>query len=191
MRYIYLGKRIRLSTVLPVFVYLWAVFSGHATALSAAAAILIHEAGHITSGLFLRRRISAVTLSALGADIVYTGAVSYKADLLIAFAGPLFSLTAGLLFYRLFPLLSVISAAYGLLNLIPVPCFDGGRMLKSALYSCTDISVSDRICDITSVFFLLIMYLFSVFVLFYTSFNASLLLICAYIFVKSYMQMGK
>ena len=84
-----------------------------------------------------------------------------------------------------------VSLAYGLLNLIPVPCFDGGRALYGVSHLLAPAPAADVICDAVNIFFLLLLYLFSVFILFYTSFNASLLLICAYIFVKSYMQMGK
>ena len=188
MRYIFLGKRLKCAVFLPALVFLWVVFAGYKTALFSLAAAAVHEAGHIISGLAARRKIASVTLSALGADIEYTGAVPYKTDVITALSGPFFSIAAGLLFYRLFPVFSAASLIYGLLNLIPVPCFDGGRALRCALYLFADISKADVICDAVCVFFLIIMYVFSVFLLFYTSFNASLLLICAYVFIKSYVK---
>ncbi len=189
MRYIFAGKRIKISVFLPVFIYLWTVFSGYEAAVSAAAAVLIHETGHLAAGLFSRRGIKSVTLSLFGADIEYSGVVPYKTDLFIALSGPLASLAAGALLYGYLPVFSGISVIYGLMNLIPVPCFDGGRALRSALYSIADVCTAGRICDTVNVVLLLIMYLFSVFLLFYTSFNASLLLICIYVFADSYVKM--
>ena len=189
MRYIFLGKRLRCGTYLPVMIYLWAVFAGCETAFFSLAAVAIHEAGHIFAGAAAKRKINSVTLTALGADIEYSGAVPYKTDLIIALSGPLYSIASGLIFFRFFPIFSVISVIYGVLNLIPVSCFDGGRALRCALYLFADIDAAGRICDVIGVFFLIIMYVFSVFLLFYTSFNASLLFVCAYVFIRSYIKM--
>ena len=189
MRYIYLGKRLKCSVFLPPLIFLFCVSAGLQRSFSAFAAVILHEAGHITAGLILKRKISYATLSALGADIEYTGAASYKADIITALCGPVFSLISRFLLCGVFYEFAVISVIYGLMNLIPVPCFDGGRALRGALYSSSDITVSERICDAVSVFCLIIMYLFSVFLLFYTSFNASLLFLCAYVFFDSYIKM--
>lgn len=191
MRYIFLGKKVRLSTLLPSAVYLWAYFCGYETALASLFAVLIHEAGHLTAGIVLRRRISSVTLSALGADIEYTGVSSYKTNLLIAVAGPFASILAGAVTTGGFSVFSSVSVIYGMMNLIPVPCFDGGRALRCILYNCAGVVTADKICDAVSVVFLLVLYLFSVFLLFYTSFNASLLFICFYVFADSYIKMNK
>lgn len=169
--------------------YFWVITAGQKTALASFFAVASHEAGHIAAGLLMRRKIYAVTLSPLGADIKYTGASSYKTDLISALAGPVFSLVSGFLLYGAFYEFAVISVIYGLMNLIPVPCFDGGRALRCVIYSYADVVKAEKICDAVSLFFLIIMYLFSVFLLFYTSFNASLLFICAYVFAESYVKM--
>ena len=189
MRYIFLGKRVRLSVFLPATLYFWTVFAGPEAALQSFSAVVLHECGHIFAGLVTGRKISVVTLSPFGADIGYTGASSYKTDVLTALAGPFVSVISGILFYKAFYGFAVISFIYGLLNLIPVPCFDGGRTLRCILRSSADIVKADLICDAVSVLFLIIMYVFSVFLLFYTSFNASLLFICAYVFTESYVKM--
>lgn len=189
MRYIFLGKRVRCSTLLPLLAYLWCVFAGVKTAFFSLAAVAVHEAGHIIAGYLTRRKISSLTLSPLGADIVYTGTASYGSEIFAAFSGPFFSLFSGIALYGALPGFSAVSIAYGLLNLIPVPCFDGGRALRSVLYSLTELSAADKICGAVNIVFLIIMYLFSVFLLFYTSFNASLLLLCAYVFADSYLKM--
>ncbi len=189
MKYIFLGKRVRLSVFLPLTLYLWVIFAGYETALSSLFAVAVHEAGHILAGLVMKRKISAVTLSPLGADIKYAGVVSYETELFSALAGPVFSLISGFLLYGAFYEFAVISVIYGAVNLIPVPCFDGGRALRCTVYRWTGVLKADMICDAVYVVFLIIMYLFSVFLLFYTSFNASLLFVCAYVFAESYVKM--
>lgn len=188
MRYIYIGKTVKCSVFLPVLLYFWYVISGARTFLCLVFAVVIHEAGHIIAGLAMRRMISSFTLSPLGADIEYSGAVSYGAEIIIALAGPLASVLAGAacFFSRDFAVVSVI---YGIINLIPVPCFDGGRALRFFICFFFDILLSDKICSAVNIIFLIIMYLFSVFLLFYTSFNATLLFLCAYVFLNSYVKM--
>ena len=189
MLYIYLGRKIKVNILLPLLLFL-RFYSG-VSVLPAAVAVIIHEAGHFLTGAALGLKAEAVTLSPLGADIRYAGIIPYKTDVLTALAGPLssviFALAARFISHEYF----AVSLIYGLLNLLPVPCFDGDRMARGVVYGRLPYDKADTVCCVINTVFLILLYLFSVFLLFYTSFNASLLLICAYIFVKSYMQMGK
>ena len=188
MIYIYFGRKFRLSVLVPLLIFL-RFYSGDSV-LTAAAAVIIHEAAHFTAGAALGLKTETVTLSPLGADIKYRGVIPYKTETALALSGPLVSIIAAFaarfISYDFF----TVSLIYGLLNLLPVPCFDGGRALNALVFLFAPYRTADVICSVISTVFLILLYLFSVFILFYTSFNASLLFICAYIFVKSYIKMA-
>lgn len=186
MRYIYLGKRIRIGTCLPAAAYLYAALKGAGPALSVICALLVHEAGHAAAAAACGRKFDALTLTLQGADLSYGGVTSYGADMAVCAAGPFFNLITAALF-RVFPDFAAASLFYGLLNLVPAPCFDGGRVLRAALLRRLG-TTADRICAAAELASLFALYLFSVFVLFYTGANATLLIVCAYVFAVSYMR---
>ncbi len=188
MPYILIGPKIRLSPLLPPLLFL--LFRSGAPLLSACAAVAIHEAAHAAAGVFLRLEAETVTVSPLGADIRYKGVIPYGAEVTLALAGPaasVLSAFAALFFLREY---FSVSLVYGLLNLVPVPCLDGGRALYGILHILAPAEKADALCRAVNVVFLMLLYLFSVFLLFYTSFNASLLFLCAYIFINSYVKMA-
>ena len=100
MRYIYLTKRIRCGTALPLLVYLFFIFAGAEKGAAALLCVAVHEAGHIAAGLALARKVQTVTIDILGADIGYAGTPSYAQDMLAAAAGPAASGVSGLLLCR-------------------------------------------------------------------------------------------
>lgn len=178
-----------MNILLPLLLFL-RFYSG-VSVLPAVVAVIIHEAGHFIAGAALGLKAEAVTLSPLGADIRYAGVIPYKTDVLAAFAGPLLSVVSAFAFRFISHEYFAVSLIYGLLNFLPAPCFDGDRIARGIVYGGFPYAFADVICSVINTVFLILLYLFSVFLLLCTSFNASLLLICAYIFVKSYMQMGK
>lgn len=187
MPYIYLGPKIKISAFLPPLLFL--LFCTGAPVLSAAVSVIIHEAAHLAAGAFFRLKPAAVTVSPLGADIKYSGVIPYKTEIPLALSGPFLSVVFAFAVRPFSRECFSVSLIYGLLNLLPVPCFDGGRALCAAVYGRFSYNTADAVCGAVNTVFLILLYLFSVFVLFYTSFNASLLLICACIFVRSYVKM--
>ena len=186
--YIYIGKKVRVSAVLPVLVWLFVRTAGAGTAAAALIAVALHETAHIAAGRILGLKIDAAALTACGADISYRGAVPYAADIGTALSGPAVGIISGALLYRLYPSFSVVSVIYGIINLLPVYGFDGGRAFSAAVHCAAGYETADRICGAVHAVFLLLLYPVAVFFLFYTSYNASYLLLAAYVFVSSYVR---
>ncbi|MBR3893919.1 MAG: hypothetical protein IKJ35_02105 [Clostridia bacterium] len=103
-------------------------------------AALLHEGGHLIAARLLRIPISGVRMSFLGARLEVSGRVmSYGEEWLLCAAGPFASLCAAALaapLWRSFEVARAFSCAslvLGLLNLLPIQSFDGGRMLSCML----------------------------------------------------------
>ncbi len=107
-------------------------------------AAALHEVGHLAAARFLKIPIHAMRFDLLGARIDVKGRIlSYGEEWLLCMAGPLSSLVASLvgsLFWshtKLAIAFSCASLLLGLLNMLPIQTFDGGRMLECALLSFT------------------------------------------------------
>ena len=103
-------------------------------------AALFHECGHLLAARLLGIRIALLELD-LGGARLYPARIirSYRAEGLLAAAGPFFSLLLALLLTgRSSPLAAALRAAtlsLALFNLLPIEGFDGGRMLCALLAS--------------------------------------------------------
>ena len=103
-------------------------------------AAFVHELGHLAAARRMRIPLESIRFDPLGARIcVKRRMLSYGQEWLLAAMGPLFSLLAslaaaplwrGYAFARAF---SCASLLLGMLNLLPVSTFDGGRMTEVAL----------------------------------------------------------
>lgn len=132
----------------------------------------IHEAGHIAAAKFLKIPVRALRFHLLGAGLEPGGRLlSYGEEFLLCAAGPLCSLFCAAapavfwehsLFLRQF---SCTSLTLGLLNLLPVRGFDGGRMLESALSSFLGIRAADRALTASSLILLFLLWAVAVYFL--------------------------
>lgn len=146
-----------------------------------ALAALLHEAGHLTAAAFLHVPIASLRPDALGARLEVKGRMlSYGEEWLLCAFGPLFSLlgaAAGALLWagsvraRIF---SCASLLLGLLNLLPIFSFDGGRMLACALSFVARPQVAERILRAVSFVFLILLWMSAVYVLLRTGDGLSL-----------------
>lgn len=130
------------------------------------AAALLHELGHFLAAMWLHIPLSGFKLDLLGARIeVGEKYLSYGEEWLLASAGPLISLTASILaapFWstsRLSIMFSCASLLLGILNLLPIRTFDGGRMLEATLLSFSNPTVTNRVMSASS--FTLLFFLWS------------------------------
>lgn len=185
MRYIYLSSRMKISVLLPGALFLLLVRCGAETAFCAVAAVTVHELGHFAAGRLLGYRAESFTVGLSGADIRYSGVMSYKDDMLISLAGPFASFAAAALSASFFSRFSLYSLAYGALNILPVGVFDGGRALHALLLLYLPFRAAERAFSAVSFSVLFLLYLTGVFVLLYTAFNASLFYVCVYAFAAA------
>ncbi len=100
------------------------------------AACTLHEIGHCAAALSVGSRICALRLTAVGAEMRLSPAVSlsYARDAWIALAGPAVSLiTAWIASQVGANLFAGLNLSFGLFNLLPIRPLDGGRILEDLL----------------------------------------------------------
>ena len=188
MRYIYVGKKLRIGVEMLPLLCIWIREDGYA-ALSAVAAVILHEAAHAAAAVLCGRKITSLTLTLPGADMRCAGVCSYRAELLTFLSGPAVS-AACAVFYPAAPAFALYSLTYGVLNLLPAPCLDGGRALYCAVSAGSGAETAERTARVCCAVTLTALYPCAVFLLFYTSFNCSLLVLCVCVFSSYFRDTG-
>ena len=165
-------ERVRISPLVAVFFVGLILTDRSLLCLSAFLAAAFHELGHLCAARLLRIPIRRLRLDLLGARLDTVGRLlSYGEEWLLCWAGPMFSLIMSValsvfweisLFARL---LSCASLLLGLLNLLPIRGFDGGRMLAAAVSVTLGEGAAEYVLRLTSFLFLFLLWAVSVFFL--------------------------
>ena len=116
-------------------------FLGTGFALTAIAAAMWHEAGHIAAISLCGGKVRCLRGQAWGMLLEYDGQLSYGEEIVCALSGPAASFIGaavsgtlcGLLRWDWLTLFSGISAIYGIFNLMPAGVADGGRAILAAI----------------------------------------------------------
>ena len=140
------------------------------TVFALALAVSVHEAGHLLAARILKIRVEKIQFGLLGARIGIVGLQSYKNEALLAAAGPAASFLCAALTFPLSPSgffgqVCALSLILGFLNLLPVQTFDGGRGADCLLSARIGADLAERILRWVSFAFLLLLWLFSVYLL--------------------------
>jgi stage IV sporulation protein FB len=154
--------------------------------LSAAA---IHELGHIAAAKLLSINLSELRLDVLGARLGTCGRLcSYPALIALCIAGPAINF---LCFVIALPFCNRVewlhefglsSLSLGLMNLIPVEGFDGGRILHGLLCKFLQPDWAERICRILSFCSILLLWMLSVWLLLRTGSSLTLFVFSCLLF---------
>ncbi|MBQ8310627.1 MAG: site-2 protease family protein [Clostridia bacterium] len=145
-------------------------------------AAFLHEGGHLLAAKIMQIPLRNLRLDLLGARLDVAGRiVSYSEEWLLCAAGPITSLLCSALvapFWQLSQFAVIFSCAsllLGLLNLLPITTFDGGRMLESFLLSFTTIENTRRIMKGFTFLFLFLLWASAVYFLLRSNDGLSLL----------------
>ncbi len=135
-------KRLLIQPLALIYLLWLLVIDKSGIAAMSLLAAALHEVGHLLAAHFLKIPIRAMRFDLLGARIDVKGRIlSYGEEWLLCMSGPLSSLLFSLIgsFFwshtKLAIAFSCASLLLGLLNLLPIQTFDGGRMLECALLS--------------------------------------------------------
>ena len=101
-------------------------------------AATVHEMGHIIAAIVLKMKLNGLSLSLFGARIgISSPMYSYKKELMLALAGPLANIISGSISLSIYNIgseneyllfFAIASFFLGILNLLPIKSFDGGRI---------------------------------------------------------------
>jgi len=160
-------------------------------------AAAVHESGHIIAARLLRIKFYEMRLGIFGARLnTGAGMYSYKTELLLAAAGP-FANFLSLLFA--FPLLHFFptasdyiklfllsSAALGIMNLLPVKSFDGGRIFTCIFSSKSPLAV-EKFLSFLSFLSIFTLWCVSLYLLLRFSTSLSLFIFSVSLFAKIFI----
>lgn len=156
------------------------IFTRSYLSLAALLAAFTHEMGHLFAASVCGVPIKELKLDIFGAALTPEKAFySYKKEIAVASGGPLVNLIFAF-FIIVFcksrgPFLELFLTAslfLGVLNLLPIRDFDGGRILHCSVSSVLSVRIADRICSVASFVVLLALWMLSVYMM--LQFGASL-----------------
>ena len=155
-------------------------------------AAAVHELGHIGAAWALGIRLRALELDVMGAQL--TPALpfpSYRAELLLAAAGPAASLLLGCFLlphaHPFAQLLLTTTLAFALFNLLPIEQFDGGRIVSALLAPFLPVRAAGRVRGALSYTTLLLLFALSSCCLLRYGQNLALAVLCASLFARIFL----
>jgi len=154
-------------------------------------AILFHEAGHLLAIKAFGSEIVELRLESTGAAIIYDDSrMSYKAELVTALAGPLFSFILayisallGKIWGEFWFTLSGVSLVLCAFNMLPAALLDGGRVLYMTLAHFFGTERAEKISFFVSCFVSLGVILPGLWLLMKTGWNFTLLICGVWLFL--------
>lgn len=157
-------------------------------------AALLHEIGHVITMKLCGEKITTITILPFGIDIKKAPSVtSYKSDLFICSAGIITNILLIVIFKKLpqTPNTTLfITSNYLLIfvNILPIKSLDGGQFLEKIISIKYNISTAENVLTITSFIFILLLGSVAVWLLFSSSYNFTLLLMCMYLFCGIFLK---
>ena len=165
-------KRFLIQPLALIYLLWMLLFDKSGLAAMSLLAAALHEIGHLVAARAMHIPIGAMRFDLLGARIDVKGRIlSYGEEWLLCASGPLSSLVfslVGSFFWshsKLAIAFSCASLLLGLLNLLPIQTFDGGRMLECALLSFTSPKRTSDVLRGCTFFFLWLLWAFSAYLM--------------------------
>ncbi len=165
-------------------------------ALAALFAATLHELGHILMAALCKIRLKTCKIGLYGAGICPDGncLYSYGKELLLCLGGPLVNLTSFAILVRhpaeqgsfLYCFL-FSSLILGVMNLLPIKDFDGGRILSALLSLRFTPTSADRILKVCSFTCIFLLWCFSVYLLLRFSASLSLFIFSISLFCRIFI----
>ena len=136
--------------------------------------IFIHECGHRIALWVFKKPFLGISLNTRGARMGYGGVLSYREECIVCLCGPLANFLLGLLSLALahgsrdFSLLFMgVNFFYAITNLLPLPSYDGERILRILLSSAIGASAGERVIYCIGFFLRTLMLFLSLYLIFY------------------------
>lgn len=154
--------------------------------------VLIHELSHLLCAVFMGVEIKSIVILPFGMTLrLSSDLIRYpKKEVMIALSGPLSNvimIAIAQLFYKSygenlnFLLFLIVNWSVLILNLIPVPPLDGGRVLRAVLIKSSGLIKSAKVIQKLSRVFVAVIFTLGILILVVTRGNPSLCIIGAFL----------
>lgn len=160
---------------------------------SVSVAVALHELGHIFLAKLCKISMREMRLGIFGASLQpQESLMSYKEEIFICLGGPLMNFlsvipTVFLLDGHIPQAFVMTSVALGIINLLPISGFDGGRMFSALAHSLFSCRTAERISSVLSFVIIFALWCFSVYLMFKISASVSLFVFSLSLFAKIFI----
>ncbi len=184
--------RLKIGFLFLFFVFCLVLFAPHYFP-ALAAAVAIHELGHMIAARICKIHLKELRLGLLGASLCPESSLfSYKKEIALCLCGPLASILSAALAVHIFGMSNdnifvLSSLALGILNLLPVKDFDGGRTLYALCCLFMSALGAERVLKISSFLVLFCLWSFSLYLLLRVGSSLSLFVFCLSVFAKIFI----
>lgn len=191
------GVRIEVSFLLISMLALFSYFDESGIFLAAFFSCLLHECGHIITTIFLKIPIKELAFKPFGIRMRLKTSielVGVKDKIIILLGGCAVNFICFFLFWVLcgrisdYALIHLITALF---NLLPSGTLDGGRILYQVLLLKFDVRKTEAFCDIVSIIFAALLFVFGFFIFVRTKYNVSLIVTAIYLFIMVIVRQKK
>lgn len=194
------SERILRIGILPTLIFcIMLVFQPAGVVFPSLGGAIIHECGHLTAAVLLGIPLRSLDVGLFGASLRVRGSlISYPKEFLLCAAGPTMNFLSALIVVAFSEHRGYcsecgewfvsVSVMLGLLNLIPAEGFDGGRMLSVVLTSMLGPRISARILSVTTFLSILILWMFSVYLLLRYGTSLSLFVFTLSLFYRLFVE---
>ena len=164
--------------------------------LASLLAALLHELGHLFAAYLRRIRMKELSVGLFGFGLMPKDSLySYSDEIFLCLSGPLSNFLFGFLALFLSKYISspflisflFSSFAFGILNLLPIKGFDGGRILRALLLLRAPLSVAETLLNIFSFFFIFCLWTLSVYLLLRSASSLSLFVFSLSLFSRVFI----
>ena len=178
-----------------IFLFLTLMITNSAFFLASVFAVLLHELGHILMARLCRIRLYECSIGIFGAGITPADSLySYSREILLCLAGPLMNFLTALFVLWFFPhssyfVTSFLFASFslGLLNLLPIHGFDGGRIFHSLFSLRFSPTVASCLLSSLSFIFIFLLWALSVYFLLRARSSLSLFVFSLSLFARIFL----
>ena len=175
------------------------LLSSSSFSLAALLAAFLHELGHILIAKLLKIELKELSLGLFGAGLMTSNRLlSFNEEILLCIAGPAINLICFFImnFFKLsdssFGNYFAISSLFlGILNLLPISDFDGGRILSAILGKVMPPKKIFMIMKLLSFLLIFSLWAFSLYLILRVAFSLSLFLFSSAIFVRIFISETK
>ena len=186
--------------VLPLAIFcVMIVFQPTGIVLPSLGGALVHELGHLLAAMLMRIPLRSLDIGIFGASLKVRGSlISYSKEFFLCAAGPAmnFLFSSAVIAYsehrgyysECGEWFASVSLMLGVLNLIPAEGFDGGRMLSVVLTSLFGPRAAAKIISVTGFLSILLLWMFSVYLLLRFGTSLSLFIFTASLFYRLFIE---
>ena len=154
---------------------------------------LLHECGHLVALKAVGGTVHGINIMPLGADIKIGGRLrSYGADALVYASGAVANIMGAVCAYIAYlyvPLTEVMfliffNLFYAFFNMLHIRCLDGGGFAEALLLRRYDVEKVWKVVEKVSFLFVILLFLVSLWVIYKSGNNFSLLFLVIYLFIN-------